>query len=232
MQRLKNCGHKASFEGVRGKLTLVDVRNIPYISMATHPESMSMALELTVTAKGQVTLRRAVLHHLGVTPGAKSSVSLLEDGGVELIAAAARDDIKSLRGALRRAGQRTVSLEEMQEAIEAGEDRCRYECSRPLFDMGRSRAGHRSRARDRSGGRDCRADDRPVRTGLGAEAGIPIRRARDHRHHPSPRRHACGRNRASRRRGRDRDARPRWRLCGRYRSPRGGWCEMRTRRHI
>ena len=30
-----------------------------------------MALELTVTAKGQVTLRRAVLNHLGVTPGAK-----------------------------------------------------------------------------------------------------------------------------------------------------------------
>jgi hypothetical protein len=36
-----------------------------------------MALELTVTAKGQVTLRRAVLDHLGVVPGAKVSVSLL-----------------------------------------------------------------------------------------------------------------------------------------------------------
>src|SRR3974390_1679822 len=33
-----------------------------------------MALELTVTAKGQVTLRRAVLDHLGITPGAKVSV--------------------------------------------------------------------------------------------------------------------------------------------------------------
>jgi acylphosphatase len=82
-----------------------------------------MALELTVTAKGQVTLRRAVLDHLGITRGAKISVSLLEDGRVELIAAAARDDIKSLRGALRRAGQRPVSLEEMQEAIEAADDR-------------------------------------------------------------------------------------------------------------
>jgi len=91
--------------------------------MTTDPESMSMMLELTVTAKGQVTLRRAVLHHLGVTPGAKISVSLLEDGRVELVAAAARDDIQSLRGALRRAGQRPVSLEEMQEAIEAGDDR-------------------------------------------------------------------------------------------------------------
>jgi hypothetical protein len=78
-----------------------------------------MALELTVTAKGQVTLRRAVLDHLGVVPGAKVSVSLLENGRIELVAAAIRDDIKSLRGALRRPGQRRISLDEMQEAIEA-----------------------------------------------------------------------------------------------------------------
>jgi len=78
-----------------------------------------MALELTVTAKGQVTLRRAVLAHLGVEPGAKLSVSLLENGRIELVAVAP-DDIKDLRGALRRPGQRPVSLEEMQEAIEAG----------------------------------------------------------------------------------------------------------------
>jgi len=32
-----------------------------------------MALELTVTAKGQITLRRAVLDHLGVVPGPKSA---------------------------------------------------------------------------------------------------------------------------------------------------------------
>jgi hypothetical protein len=79
-----------------------------------------MSLELTVTAKGQVTLRRAVLDHLGVMPGGKLSVSLLENGRVELVAATARDDIRSLRGALRRPGQRPVSIEEMQEAIEAG----------------------------------------------------------------------------------------------------------------
>ena len=79
-----------------------------------------MALELTVTAKGQVTLRRAVLDHLGVIPGGKLSVSLLENGRIELVAAMARDDIRSLRAALRRPGQRPVSIEEMQEAIEAG----------------------------------------------------------------------------------------------------------------
>ena len=82
-----------------------------------------MTLELTVTAKGQVTLRRAVLDHLGVVPGDKVSVSLLESGRVELVGAAVRDDIKSLRGALRRSGQRPVSLQEMQEAIEGGGSR-------------------------------------------------------------------------------------------------------------
>jgi acylphosphatase len=47
----------------------------------------------------------------------------LENGRVELVAAAGRDDIKRLRGALRRPGQQPISLEEMQEAIEAGESR-------------------------------------------------------------------------------------------------------------
>ena len=61
-----------------------------------------MALELTVTAKGQVTLRRAVLDHLGVVPGARVTVSLLENGGIELVAAAVRHNIKSLPGASRR----------------------------------------------------------------------------------------------------------------------------------
>ena len=82
-----------------------------------------MALELKVTAKGQITLRRAVLAHLGVVPGDRIGVSLLENGRVELAASAAGDDIRCLRGALRRPGQQPVSLEEMQEAIEAGGSR-------------------------------------------------------------------------------------------------------------
>jgi bifunctional DNA-binding transcriptional regulator/antitoxin component of YhaV-PrlF toxin-antitoxin module len=40
---------------------------------------VSVTLELKVTAKGQITLRRAVHDHLGVAPGAKVSVSLLEN---------------------------------------------------------------------------------------------------------------------------------------------------------
>jgi hypothetical protein len=79
-----------------------------------------MALELTVTAKGQVTLRQAVLDHLGVKPGAKVGVSLLPDGRVELTSTSAGHDLREVRGMLRRRRQRAVSLREMQDAIEAG----------------------------------------------------------------------------------------------------------------
>ena len=97
---------------------------MPYLSqLITHHEGVSMALELTVTAKGQVTLRRAVLDHLGVMPGAKVSVSLLDNGRIELVTAKTGNDITDVRGALRRSGQPPVSFEEMQEAIEAGRSR-------------------------------------------------------------------------------------------------------------
>jgi bifunctional DNA-binding transcriptional regulator/antitoxin component of YhaV-PrlF toxin-antitoxin module len=82
-----------------------------------------MALELTVTAKGQVTLRRGVLDHLGVKAGEKVKVSLLPDGRVELTGASEGIDIRSLRGVLRRPGQRMISLQEMQDAIEADDDK-------------------------------------------------------------------------------------------------------------
>ena len=82
-----------------------------------------MALELTVTAKGQVTLRRGVLDHLGVKAGERVRVSLLPDGRVEFAAASEGIDIRDLRGMLRRPGQRVISLQEMQDAIEAGDDK-------------------------------------------------------------------------------------------------------------
>lgn len=76
-----------------------------------------MAIELTVTAKGQVTFRRAVLEHLGVQPGGKVSVSLLPDGRVSLASADAVHDIRRVKAALRRTRKRPVSLKEMQDAI-------------------------------------------------------------------------------------------------------------------
>ena len=79
-----------------------------------------MRIELTVTAKGQVTLRQAVLDHLGIGPGDRVSVALRPDGRAELLPLRARPEIKSVRGILKRTGQRPVTIEEMQQAIEEG----------------------------------------------------------------------------------------------------------------
>lgn len=79
-----------------------------------------MSIELSITAKGQITLKRSVLQHLDVKPGEKVDVTLLPDGRVELRPAGRKPDISRLRGILKRPGQRVVSLEEMQQAIEEG----------------------------------------------------------------------------------------------------------------
>ena len=78
-----------------------------------------MVDELTVTSKGQVTLRKSVLNHLGVAPGQKVRVSLLPNGRVALSSLGAAQDIRELRGVLRRPRQRRVSLKQMQDAIES-----------------------------------------------------------------------------------------------------------------
>jgi hypothetical protein len=81
-----------------------------------------------------------VLDHINIMPGAKVSVSLLENGQIELVAATARDDIKSLRDALRRSGTGRFGSKKCRKRSRratAGEDRRRYERPRPLSDLGR-----------------------------------------------------------------------------------------------
>ena len=75
---------------------------------------------LTVTAKGQITLRKDLLRHLGVHPGAKLSVQKLPGGGIEVRADKPQGKISDVFGALKREGQRPVSIEEMNEAIAKG----------------------------------------------------------------------------------------------------------------
>ena len=79
-----------------------------------------MATALTVTAKGQVTLKKRVLEHLWVKPGDQVEVTLLADGRVELRHEGERSSLADLRGALKRPRRRPVTLDEMQAAIEAG----------------------------------------------------------------------------------------------------------------
>lgn len=85
--------------------------------MATNPDRDTT---LTVTSKGQITLRRDLLQHLGVANGAKLTLHKLPNGRLELEAAQPKGSIADVFGFLRREGQQPVSIEEMNEAIEAG----------------------------------------------------------------------------------------------------------------
>lgn len=73
----------------------------------------------TVTAKGQVTIRRSILAYAGIGPGDRVEFVPMADGRVEMRAADTRS-LASLRGILKRPGQRVVSIEEMNETIERG----------------------------------------------------------------------------------------------------------------
>lgn len=77
---------------------------------------------LTVTTRGQVTFRKAVLQHLGIKPGEKIELDLLPDGRAELRAARAKGSFRDLHGFLRgKMNGRVLSIEEINEAIaEAG----------------------------------------------------------------------------------------------------------------
>lgn len=73
-------------------------------------------LESTVTTKGQTTLPKDVRKALGLQPGDKLRYILL-DGEIRLLRAR---PVLDLEGVLRRPGQKTVTLEEMEEAIAMG----------------------------------------------------------------------------------------------------------------
>lgn len=68
---------------------------------------------LTVTAKGQVTLRKDLLQHLGVQPGEKVAVNKLPDGRIEVKAAKPTGKISDAFGFLKREGGPTLSIEEI-----------------------------------------------------------------------------------------------------------------------
>lgn len=72
---------------------------------------------LTVTAKGQITLLRDLLQHLGIRSGAKVVPHKLPNGRVELEAVQPGGRIEDAFGLLRREGQRSLTVDEMNEVI-------------------------------------------------------------------------------------------------------------------
>ena len=75
---------------------------------------------LTVTAKGQVTLRRELLQHLGVRPGEQIEIDKLPDGRIEVRAARPGVPIRAVFGLLKREGMPALSVEEMNDIAAAG----------------------------------------------------------------------------------------------------------------
>jgi len=75
---------------------------------------------LTVTAKGQVTLRKEALRHLGIKPGDKVTVDKLPDGKLELKAAPRTGHISDIFGCLKKPGGPHLTIEEMNDIIERG----------------------------------------------------------------------------------------------------------------
>lgn len=75
---------------------------------------------LTVTAKGQITLRKELLAHLGVEPGEKLIVDKLSDGSLSVRSKPRTGKISDLVGMLKRPGQPRLTIEEINEATAKG----------------------------------------------------------------------------------------------------------------
>jgi len=74
---------------------------------------------LTVTAKGQVTLRKELLRHLGVATGQKVEVDMLPNGRIEM-RAKPTGSIEGFFGSLERPGTKPLTIEEINEIIADG----------------------------------------------------------------------------------------------------------------
>jgi AbrB family looped-hinge helix DNA binding protein len=90
---------------------------MPYIQASNLRFAVSI---LTVTAKGQVTLRKDVLEHLGVHPGEKITVNKLPDGRIEVKAAKPTGKISDAFGFLKRNDGPSLSIEEINKIAAQG----------------------------------------------------------------------------------------------------------------
>ena len=73
---------------------------------------------LTVTAKGQITLKQELLRHLDVKPGQKVAVEKLPDGRLMVASANPTGSINEFIGSLARKDGIKLSLKEIKEITE------------------------------------------------------------------------------------------------------------------
>jgi len=74
---------------------------------------------LAVTAKGQVTLKRDLLQHLGIQPGQRLEFEKLPQGELRIKAARPRGSIDHFIGRFAGRVGKPISIEEMNEIIES-----------------------------------------------------------------------------------------------------------------
>lgn len=77
-------------------------------------------MTMTVTAKGQVTLRKEILQHLGVKPGEKIDLELLPDGGARVSRAQRAGTIEAFIGALAGRTKKKLTIEQINQAAADG----------------------------------------------------------------------------------------------------------------
>src|SRR5664279_3304723 len=75
---------------------------------------------LTITAKGQVTLKQELLKHLGVSPGEKIEADKLPDGRIVVKAAVPEARIADFIGCLSQKGGPKLTIDEMREIATRG----------------------------------------------------------------------------------------------------------------
>ncbi len=93
------------------------VRRLFLTLLATRGHLMST---LTVTAKGQITLRTDLLKHLGVRPGEKINVEKLPDGRIEVTAARPKGKISDVFGCLKDEKGPSLTIDEINEIAKEG----------------------------------------------------------------------------------------------------------------
>jgi AbrB family looped-hinge helix DNA binding protein len=76
--------------------------------------------QLTITTKGQVTLRKDLLNHLGVKPGDKIVVDKRPDGRIEVRAAGRTGRISDIFDILKRDDSPSLSIDEINEITAKG----------------------------------------------------------------------------------------------------------------
>lgn len=75
---------------------------------------------LTVTAKGQVTLKKELLQHLGVKPGDKIEVNALPGGKLSIKPMRAKGGWDKIYGMLAGKTDKVATIDEMNETIRKG----------------------------------------------------------------------------------------------------------------